>query len=62
MPDSITMESGTFVEGVIMEKIKEISDMEVNKTSQDKRVIQYATRLAAMKKEKGKQGKLDERR
>lgn len=62
MPDSITMESVTFVEGVIMEKIKEISDMEVNKTSQDKRVIQYATRLTAMKKEKGEQGKLDERR
>lgn len=56
------MESVTFVEGVIMEKIKEISDMEVNKTSQDKRVIQYATRLTAMKKEKGEQGKLDERR
>lgn len=43
-----------------MEKIKEISNREVNKQIQDKRVIQYATRLAAMKKEIGKQGKLDE--
>lgn len=45
-----------------MEKIKEISNREVNKQIQDKRVIQYATRLAAMKKETGKQGKLDEKR
>ncbi len=45
-----------------MEKIKEISDRKVNKKIQDKRVIQYATRLADMKKEKGKQGKFDERR
>ena len=45
-----------------MEKIKEISNRETNKQIQNKRVIQYATRLAAMKKEIGKQGKLDERR
>lgn len=43
-----------------MEKIKETSNKELNTNKQNKRVISYTERLAAMKRKA--QGKLDERR
>lgn len=42
-----------------MEKIKETSNKELNTNEQNKRVISYTERLAAMRKA---QGKLNERR